>query len=338
MKVLIVLGFVAISISAVCSMTIQDISKEWNSFKIKFNKVYKNAEEEIFRKNIYLENKVKIEKHNKLYEKGQVSYELGMNKFGDLTAHEIIGKMNGFNYLKTNDIDDGDSVTFLRSENVITPSSVDWRNEGYVTPVKDQGVDCGSCWAFSATGALEGQHFRKTGKLVSLSEQNLVDCSHWFGNSGCTDGYMNNAFRYIKYNRGIDTENSYPYTGKEGKCKYSAKNRGATDRGFVKIKNGDENALKEAVANVGPISVAIDSSALHFGFYKSGVFYASDCSSTQLNHAVLAVGYNTTESGEDYWIVKNSWGEEWGENGYILMARNKNNNCGIATAAIYPLV
>ncbi|VVC42749.1 Peptidase C1A, papain C-terminal,Cysteine peptidase, histidine active site [Cinara cedri] len=246
--------------------------------------------------------------------------------------------MNGFNYLKTNEIDDGDSVTFLRSKNVITPSSVDWRNEGYVTPVKDQGMDCESCWAFSATGALEGQHFRKTGKLVSLSEQNLVDCSNWFGNYGCMGGLMNNAFRYIKYNRGIDTEDSYPYMGGQGKCKYSFRHKGATDRGYVNITHGDENALMEAIATVGPISVAIDSSGLDFGFYKSGVFYASDCSSTRVNHAVLAVGYNTTESGEDYSYQFLRTPEDWGENGYVLMARNRNNNCGIATMASYPLV
>lgn len=173
---------------------------------------------------------------------------------------------------------------------------------------------------------------------------------------------MSRAFRYIKYNRGIDTADSYPYTGKvrrhrivyhvyydtnslslflhlqQEKCKYKSKNKGATVKGFVKINKGDENALKEALATVGPVSVAIDVSSFDFRFYTEGVFYIPDCSTTKVNHAVLAVGYNTTASGDNYWIVKNSWGEAWGNKGYILMARNRQNHCGIATMASYPLV
>jgi cathepsin L len=206
-----------------------------------------------------------------------------------------------------------------------------------VTPVKDQG-QCGSCWAFSATGSLEGQHFKKQGKLVSLSEQNLVDCSGKFGNEGCNGGLMDQAFQYIDSNKGVDTEPSYPYQARDGKCRFKATNVGATDAGFHDIKAGDESDLENAIATIGPISVAIDASHDSFQFYKSGVYYEPDCSSEQLDHGVLAVGYGTSSDGKKYYIVKNSWGLSWGNQGYLEMSRERDNNCGIATAASYPVV
>jgi cathepsin L len=147
---------------------------------------------------------------------------------------------------------------------------------------------------------------------------------------------MDGAFKYIIANKGIDTETSYKYTARDGTCKYSASNIGATLSSFKDVARS-EQALTSAIQSVGPISVAIDASQKSFQFYKSGVYYESACSSTKLDHGVLAVGYGSSGSS-DYYIVKNSWGTSWGQQGYIWMARNKNNNCGIATSASYPIV
>jgi len=229
-----------------------------------------------------------------------------------------------------------DHHEFSRIPNVKIPDTVDWRDEGYVTEIKDQG-QCGSCWAFSATGALEGQHFKQTKMLTSLSEQNLVDCSGKEGNMGCNGGLMDQAFQYIKDNMGIDTEDSYPYEARDNTCRFKKDSIGATDTGFTDIKSKDEEALKEAVATVGPISVAIDASHASFQLYSHGIYNELLCSQIRLDHGVLAIGYGT-ESNKDYWLVKNSWGTVWGDKGYIKMSRNKRNQCGIATAASYPLV
>uniref|UniRef100_A0A669EAM1 Peptidase C1A papain C-terminal domain-containing protein n=1 Tax=Oreochromis niloticus TaxID=8128 RepID=A0A669EAM1_ORENI len=224
--------------------------------------------------------------------------------------------------------------TFRRlPKGTVLPDTVDWRKQGYVTHVKDQ-KECGSCWAFSAvsilelvffvavkwetlldccffkidsfllqTGALEGQYFKKTGKLVSLSEQQLVDCSRKFRNNGCEGGEPHWAFQYIRYNGGLDTEESYHYEAKDGQCHYNPDSVGAKCSGYVNV-SPFEDALKEAVATIGPISVAIDISRVSFQLYHSGVYDEPWCSNINLNHAVLAVGYGT-ENGHDYWLVKN---------------------------------
>ncbi|KAK9729692.1 Cathepsin propeptide inhibitor domain (I29) [Popillia japonica] len=338
MKILLIFGLVFIGTQAVSFFDL--VQEQWNAYKLSHSKSYDNPTEEKYRMKIFMENSHHIAKHNQLYEQGLVSYKLKLNKWADMLHHEFIHTLNGFNRTagyKSANIEAEEAIMFIPPANVELPEEVDWRTKGAVTDVKDQG-QCGSCWSFSATGALEGQHFRKSGKLVSLSEQNLIDCSAKFGNNGCNGGLMDNAFRYVKANHGIDTESSYPYEGEDDKCRYNPKNSGATDKGFVDIPSGDEDKLKAAIATVGPVSVAIDASHESFQFYSEGVYYDPQCSSEMLDHGVLAVGYGSDENGQDYWIVKNSWGESWGDKGYVKMARNRENHCGIATQSSYPLV
>lgn len=310
----------------------EELGDAWKAFKDEHAKTYLSGSEEAIRKLIFADNLKKIELHNYLYSKGRTTYMLGVNQFADLTVEEYSKMMNG---LKKNSNRTGGATYMSPNVDIDVPDTVDWRTKGYVTPVKDQG-QCGSCWAFSTTGSLEGQHFRKTGALVSLSEQNLVDCSGTYGNEGCNGGLMDNAFKYIKANGGIDTEKSYPYEAQDDTCRYSPQNIGATDTGFTDIPQGDEEKLKEAVALMGPISVAIDAGHSSFQLYKSGIYNEPECTD-QLDHGVLAVGYGT-DNGVDYWLVKNSWGTVWGDQGYIKMSRNKDNQCGIASMASYPLV
>jgi cathepsin L len=308
----------------------------WTLFKRTFQRKYASVEEEVYRRAIWEVNLALIRNHNLEADIGLHSYTLGMNQFGDLTLEEFIKQMNGLDLSLKDKVSGLDRHTFRVPENFELPASVDWRTQGYVTGVKDQG-QCGSCWAFSATGSLEGQHFKQTKQLVSLSEQNLVDCSQSFGNMGCNGGLMDYAFEYIKSNDGIDTEDSYPYQARTLNCRYNAQTKGATDTGFTDVPARDENALQAAIASVGPISVAIDAAHSSFQLYRSGVYDEPACSPTQLDHGVLAVGYDSL-SGQDYYIVKNSWGLSWGNQGYIWMSRNKNNQCGIATMSSYPLV
>ncbi|CDP18637.1 unnamed protein product [Coffea canephora] len=222
-------------------------------------------------------------------------------------------------------------------ENVsAVPASMDWRKKGAVTGIKDQG-QCGCCWAFSAVAAMEGIHQLKTGKLISLSEQELVDCDTAGEDEGCNGGLMDDAFTFIINNNGLTTEANYPYQAVDGTCNSNKEaNHAAKITGYEDVPANNEAALLKAVANQ-PVSVAIDASGNGFQFYSSGVF-AGDCG-TELDHGVTAVGYGTSSDGTKYWLVKNSWGTGWGEKGYILMQRDieaKEGLCGIAMQASYP--
>jgi cathepsin L len=319
------------------TLVFNPFKSQWEAFKKNHGKFYETVEEDVHRFKVFLKNLDVIDKHNKLHDQNKKSFRLGVDEYADLEHAEFVQVMNGFKR-RYNETKASDSSSYLSPSNIVSlPQNVDWRKEGYVTPVKNQG-QCGSCWSFSTTGSLEGQHFKQTGKLVSLSEQNLVDCSTAWGNSGCSGGLMDQAFQYIKDNKGIDMEVDYPYDAKDEKCHFKRKFVGANDTGYVDVPKGDEVKLKEAIATIGPISVAIDASHQSFQLYHSGVYDEEDCSSTQLDHGVLAIGYGTNDEGIDYYIVKNSWGETWGQKGYIMMSRNKENQCGIASSASYPLV
>ncbi|XP_073319118.1 cathepsin S-like [Pagrus major] len=308
-----------------------ELDRHWELWKKMHNKVYSQQIEELGRRRIWEENLEMINVHNLEASLGLHTYELAMNHLGDLTTEEIINMLTGTVVPPNLESDPSNYVRV----NVSLPPSVDWRDKGLVTEVKMQG-SCGSCWAFSAVGALEGQLKKSTGVLMSLSPQNLVDCSLKYGNHGCNGGFMTSAFEYVIQNKGIDSDAAYPYVGKSGTCKYDSKNRAASCSSYTLLPEGDEYALKEALANVGPISVAIDASRPKFFFYRHGVYRDKKCSHN-VNHGVLAVGYGT-EKKRDYWLIKNSWGVRYGDEGYIKMARNKRNQCGIALYASFPVM
>ncbi|KAM3596834.1 uncharacterized protein V6R79_021476 [Siganus canaliculatus] len=307
------------------------LDQHWELWKKVHKKVYPHQIEEKARRWIWEENLKMINIHNLEASLGLHSYELAMNHLGDLTNEEVAATLTGT--IVPSDVER--SPFNFAAANTSLPPSLDWREKGLVTEVKMQG-SCGSCWAFSAVGALEGQLKKSTGALVSLSPQNLVDCSVNYGNNGCGGGFMTNAFQYVITNQGIDSDVAYPYIGKRGHCKYNAKYRAAKCAAYSFLPNGDEGALKAALAVIGPISVAIDASRPKFLFYRHGVYRDHSCTQ-KVNHGVLVVGYGT-EGGRDYWLVKNSWGVTYGDKGYIKMARNRHNQCGIAQFACFPIV
>lgn len=321
----------AILFCLVCS-TLCLTDKLWNHFKLRHNKNY-NKVEEVLRRDIFNRNAEGIAKHNLEANLGLHTFTLAINEFADMTNEEYRHRL-GHRRIKRS----YPAFTFTASGAEDLPDTVNWQEKNLVTPIKNQG-QCGSCWAFAAIASLEGQHAKKTGKLERLSEQQLVDCSSDEGNQGCNGGLMNLAYDYLLKCGGVMLEDDYEYEGADGECRFDAKKVVEKLTGYVNVTVGDEKALQEATATVGPIAVAIDAGSFWFQFYFGGVYKQSGCATDveELNHGVTVIGYGV-EDGQDYWLIKNSWGSGWGSSGLMKMARNNGNMCGIATDASYPLV
>ncbi|KAJ4700518.1 Cysteine Protease [Melia azedarach] len=313
--------------------TLQESSfvEKHEQWMAEYGRTYQDEAEKQLRLNIFKQNLEYVEKANK---EGNRTYKLSVNKFSDLTNEEFRALYTGYKMPSNS----RPSTTSFRYENLTdVPPSKDWRQEGAVTGIKQQG-SCGCCWAFSAVGALEGMMQINTGKLIPLSEQQLLDCSTNYGNHGCNGGLMDNAFQYIIENQGIATETDYPYQEMQGTCDaQKAATAAARISKFEDLPANDEQALLNAVS-MHPVSVCIEGGGQDFQNYRSGVFNGQ-CG-TQCDHAVTLIGYGTSEDGMKYWLIKNSWGETWGENGYMRIQRDAGVSgglCGIATGSSYPV-
>ena len=318
-----------------------DFWKSFVSFQSRFKKIYPSETELQKRFQIFKENVITIFQHN--LEKKE-NYTMGINQFTDMTSTEFEKNVIHSGFISTTESPSlrGKSKCSQYSyQQIKVPSSIDWRELGAVTPVKDQG-QCGSCWSFSATGAMEGAWSIATGNLVSLSEEQLVDCSKRYGNLGCNGGLMDNAFQYAIDN-GMCVESDYPYTastGSSGSCKSTCEPE-VTVKDCADVPANNQLALKEAVS-FGPVSIAIEADTRIFQSYSSGVITSSSCG-TDLDHGVLIVGYGTEpETQIDYWLVKNSWSSTWGDEGYVKIERSDSTNdigiCGIAAQPSFPIV
>nr|AHZ41191.1 cryptopain-1 [Cryptosporidium cuniculus] len=318
----------------------REYRKSFEEFKKKYHKTYSSMEEENQRFEIYKQNMNFIKTTNSQ----GFSYVLEMNEFGDLSKEEFMARFTG--YIK----DSKDDERVFKSSRVsaseleeefVPPNSINWVEAGCVNPIRNQ-KNCGSCWAFSAVAALEGATCAQTNRgLPSLSEQQFVDCSKQNGNFGCDGGTMGLAFQYAIKNKYLCTNDDYPYFAEEKTCmdSFCENYIEIPVKAYKYVFPRNINTLKTALAKYGPISVAIQADQTPFQFYKSGVFDAP-CG-TKVNHGVVLVGYDMDEdTNKEYWLVRNSWGEAWGEKGYIKLALHsgKKGTCGILVEPVYPVI
>lgn len=289
-----------------------------------------------------------IAKHNKEYSQGLHTWFMKLGPFADFSETDFTEHIKGngcvdFFKRKVEERKSGNTTyTKLDLKDCANPDAVDWVDKGAVTPVKNQ-QQCGSCWAFSTTGSLEGRAFIATGKLPNLSEQELVDCAGSEGNQGCNGGLMDNAFKYVEKEKGLCPEKGYPYVARKhyfcSHYRSGCGTRAAPISSYTDVPHKSEEQMRAAVC-AGPVSIAIEADQSSFQHYGGGVL-TGKCGS-QLDHGVLAVGYGT-DGGNKYWKVKNSWGATWGEHGYIRLVRgtgadNGAGECGLLNAASYPVI
>jgi len=321
-----------------------DHAASWRDWKSEFGKSYGDVEEESYRFLQFLANWEMINEHNQA---GR-NFSLGLNQFGDLSVEEFQYYVHGHAHGCLRDARAPKprfQLDRTPSRVSANPTAIDWTDvdgKSYVTPVKNQG-QCGSCWAFSTTGSIESRSAIKNQQtdsaITTLSEQQLVDCSGSYGNDGCNGGLMDNAFKYVEANGGLCSESEYAYTGRNGQCHSSTCGTKYDAISSYSDVTADSMTSLEAAVAEGPVSIAIEADQSAFQFYSSGVLTGT-CG-TRLDHGVLAVGYGTSGS-DQYWKVKNSWGETWGMDGYILLCKDcgKNGNkgeCGILMEPSFPV-
>merc|ERR1712072_1588631 len=325
MKFLVVLAcFAAVASALPVAVNNDDESYFWyefGKFVSEYKKDYTGVDDFHGAFGTFKTNLKMINEHNAAAK----PFTMAVNQYADMDFETFSKRVLGYRFVNS-------SAPATHEVTGNAASSVDWRKEGIVNAVKNQG-QCGSCWAFSAIASLEGANAQSGNKLPNLSEQQLVDCSGSYGNMGCNGGLMDNAFNYlIKESHGDDSESSYPYKAVDGSCKFNKADIAGTLSSFKDIPQGNENSLQDAVSGrVVSIAIAVVSD---FQFYSGGIYDSKACQGAQLNHGVSIVGYDTSS---EFWIVRNSWGATWGEAGYIRMKMGE-NLCGLANAASYPVV
>jgi len=299
-------------------------------WKKQHGKSFGTVQQEEKRLQNFYQNLKMVEVHNKK----NLGWKMELNKFSDMSFEEF----KSARLMEPQHCSATGNGTHVLSGKIL-PKYINWQEYGRVTPVKDQG-ECGSCWTFSTTGCLESATaIHKQGHpLYTLSEQQLVDCAQQFDNHGCNGGLPSQAFEYIQYNKGIMDEWEYKYEAKDDKCRFKSEAAVAFVNQVMNITSGDEDAIADAIAFQNPVSVAFQVTD-DFVHYKSGVYSNPSCGDkpSQVNHAVLAVGFGETTAGKKYWIVKNSWNTHWGQDGYFFIERGV-NACGISDCASYPIV
>jgi len=333
-------NFVILSVATVCAgqQYTSDISgfQEW----MNVTQQHYTTDEMLERLNIWQSNYRYVEQHNAEADKGMHSFRLGMTSLAGMSNKEYRSKMLKYRSTGTERAAVG---TFVAADHATPPNSADWRTYSpkVVSPIKNQG-QCGSCWAFSAVEAMEAVSALKTGKLAQGSPQQCVDCVNNGADTCDIGGEMHDCYLSVMKQGGLDTESTYPYEGTSGDgCRFkkgSVIPGTANFSGYKNVTSGNETDLMAAAAVIPTVSIGIDASSPGFQLYRSGVYNPLFCKnkSDQLDHGVAIVGYGT-ESGKNYWTVRNSWGTIWGMKGYVNMIKDDDNKCGVATDATFPV-
>lgn len=317
----------------------EQIKAHWSIFKANHGFHKLSSHEETTRFKLFKDNYHKVLEHNQEADEHKLDYRVSLNRFSALTREEYKKKLGLKSFKKPNATLDTSRMkleSYLKESSNI-PDQVSYYNK--MTPVKNQ-YSCGGCWSFSVIGVVEALYNMKNNRTKKFSEQQLIDCSsdNKYENLGCNGGYPSNAFDYVR-DLGIVEENYYPYRATKTKCFENGNDK----KPRVKIsKNGDipygnEAYMKKIVGSIGPIAIGLDASQWGFEHYSSGIYSDKNCSPSHVNHAVIIAGYGS-ENGKDYWLIRNSWGPSWGINGYMKLARNKNNMCGVASMASYAVM
>ncbi|XP_028044297.1 cathepsin L1-like [Bombyx mandarina] len=303
--------------------------RHWHEYKAIHNKLYSSTHHEMAALIKWRQNLRRVARHNREYLAGIQSYSLHLNHFGDMHVTEYFGKV--LKLIKAfplfDPAEDHHKTAYRHNRRCKVPKRIDWRDQGF-KPRREEQWQCGACYAFAVTHALQAQLYKRHGEWNELSPQQIVDCSIKDGNMGCDGGSLRGALRYAA-REGLVMESHYPYVGKKGYCRYDSNLVRARPRRWATLPSGDEEAMEKALATVGPLAVAVNAAPFTFQLYRSGVYDDPFCVSWHLNHAMLLIGYT-----QDYWILLNWWGRNWGEDGYMRIRRGL-NRCGVANMATY---